>query len=93
MSDIQVFQDDNASYCFIVGTSDEKEAEAALREQENVWFGEDESEWRDFEKRMDFADFGRMTFYIRGERIAFNREELPGRGRVAIREGFLAPLD
>jgi len=95
MKNIQVFEDDNAMFCYIVGTTDEKEAEAALRAQENIWFGDDESKWDGgIEKRIPWSDFGHATFYIRGENITIEKEELPPkRGRIAVREGFIASLD
>ena len=38
-NEIHVFQDENADYCVIVGTADRAQAEAALRKQEDEWFG------------------------------------------------------
>jgi len=95
MKNINVFQDDDANYCYIVGTSDPKEAEEALRKQENIWYGDDERKWDASigEKRMSFDDFSATDFYIRGERISTEKEELQGRGRIAKREGFIAPLN
>lgn len=95
MKNINVFEDDNANFCYIVGTKDPKEAEAALREQENLWFGDDESKWDgEIEKRMDFNEFYPVTFYIRGQYIVTVKEEIPiSKGRIAEREGFLASLD
>lgn len=92
---ILVFQDDNANYCFIVGTSDEKEAEAALRAQENVWYGDDESKWDGtIEKRMSFSEFSPTKIYSRGEFVSHDREALPkGRGRISVRDGFIAPIN
>ena len=92
---IYVFQDDNANYCFIVGTADAGEAESALRLQERVWYGEDESKWNGTtEKRMPFDIFYPTKIYSRGEFVSPVRAELPkGRGRIAERDGFMAPLD
>jgi hypothetical protein len=95
MKKITVFQDENASYCFIIGTHDPEAAEAALRKQEEFWYGSDESKWDGrIEKRMPFDAFYSMSFAIRGEQIGWHGHDLPpGKGRVAIREGFMAPLD
>lgn len=94
---ITVFQDENAIACYILGTDNWEEAEKALREQENVWYGDDESKWDGtLEKRIPADNFSPRTFYIRGEHIAENPEDLPrGKsvGNYAKREGFIAYLD
>lgn len=92
---ITVFQEENAIACYILGTTDPIEAEKALREQENIWYGDDESKWDGtIEKRMNFDDFSPRTFYIRGEHIAENAEDLPKKkGNYGKKEGFIAFLD
>ncbi len=42
--EIIVFMDDDANYCVIVGTEDRDEAEKALRETENEWYGDNHEE-------------------------------------------------
>jgi hypothetical protein len=63
--DIHVFQDEDANYCIITGTSDRKEAEAALRRQEEEWFGPLEKRNFDdaMEKPFDFDKFSPATIY------------------------------
>jgi hypothetical protein len=92
---ILVLEDDDATRCFIVGTDDPSEAEAALRAQEAVWFGEDDTKWdaSKMELHLPFSDFSPVTFTIRGEYITSDGELPKGRGRIAIRPGFLAYLD
>jgi hypothetical protein len=93
---ILVYEDENATHCFIVGTGDPVAAEKALRAEENVWFGEDESKWAgEIEKRLPFDNFFPTTFLIRGECMTWEDgpEMQPGRGRIAKRPGFIAPLD
>lgn len=87
--------DDNALFCFIIGTADPVEAEKALRAQEDIWYGTDEGKWSDLEKRLSFSDFGACTFRIRGEFMSWeNGPELPPKkGRVTTREGFVTALD
>lgn len=94
-TNIQVFQDENASHCFIIGTDDVVEAEEALREAEEGWYGPIEKrDMSTYERPMDFAAFDRQTFYLSGENIFLSKEAAKGtKGRLAIREGFLAPLD
>lgn len=91
---ITVFQDDNAMYCFIVGTADPVIAEKALREQENVWYGAESERTSELEKPIAFTKFDPTKLYIRGEAIHWDKEALPvGKGRIAVRDGFVAPLD
>lgn len=90
-----VFQDENATYTFIVGTDDPKEAEVALRKQEEEWFGPLEGRAMDsMEAPLDFDEFYPVTFYVRGDYMHWDKEALPkGKGRIAERKGFMAPLD
>ena len=41
---ILVFQDENAQFCVVVGTNDLIEAETAVRNQEDEWYGKDHEE-------------------------------------------------
>lgn len=92
--DIYVFQDDNANYCFIVGTDDPIIAEKALREQEDQWYGPENERISDLEKPLDFSKFDPTKLYIRGEIIHWDKNLFSGmRGRIAERDGFAAPLD
>lgn len=92
--DILVFQDENANYCFIVGTSDPEKAEKALRRTEKSWFGpvEERDLNSEIEKPLDFSKFEPTTLYIRGDKITWDKNELQGQGRIAVREGFIASL-
>jgi len=50
--------DEDANYCVIVGTNDRKEAEKALRENEEMWYGKDYEE-----KPIPMDDFGLADIY------------------------------
>lgn len=94
MKHIHVFQDENATYCFIIGTSNAQDAENALREAENEWYGDDESKWEGLERRMKFSEFQPTKLYQRGEHIHWNKEELPTkRGRISVTDGFVAAIN
>lgn len=94
MKTITVFQDDNANYTFIMGTSDPFKAEKELRKQENTWYGVEKERTSEFEKPLDFNTFYPVTLYSRGEFVHWDKEALPkGRGKIAERDGFMAPID
>lgn len=94
MKKIHVFQDDNASYTFIVGTDDPIKAEAALRAQEDVWYGPLAERTSDIEKPIDFVLFSPATIYSRGEFVHFDKGGLPvGKGRISEQPGFICPIE
>jgi hypothetical protein len=92
--EINVFMDDDARYCAIVGTTNKVEAEKALREQEEEWYGKNHEE-----KPIPFIDFGAMTFRVgekNGETLYDwsdkNPSEVFDGGKFEKIDGFLAAL-
>lgn len=59
---IEVFMDEDANHCIIIGTNDIGEAEKALREQEKEWYGEKHEE-----EPIPIDDFGRADIF-KGEK-------------------------
>ncbi|MDZ4227861.1 MAG: hypothetical protein U1E54_01305 [Candidatus Levybacteria bacterium] len=91
---IIVFTDEDANYCVIVGTDDRGEAEKALREQEEEWYGKDHEE-----KPIPMEDFYSADIFY-GEKNGEDyyywghepKKHFDG-GKVEILEGFVANLD
>lgn len=86
--------DDDANYCVIVGTDDKGEAEKALREQEEEWYGKDHEE-----KPIPIEDFYSADILYgekNGEGFYYWGHEPFGKfddNKCEIMEGFVANLD
>lgn len=92
---IQVFEDEDATYCVIVGTSDLKEAEEALRKQEIEWYGENHEE-----EPIPIEDFGKADIYLGTKNGEENfhywgdePEKFFDKGKYETLEGFITYLD
>jgi len=90
---IEVFMDDDANYCVIIGTTDRTEAEKALRENEEMWYGKDHEE-----KPIPIDDFGLADIYYgkqkNGEDSYYwgDKPKEFFEGKYETEEGFVAPL-
>lgn len=89
-----VFQNESADYCVIVGTDDKGEAEKALREQEEEWYGKDHEE-----RPIPMDDFYSADI-LYGEKDGedyyyWGRHPKPhfDGGKVEILAGFVANLE
>jgi hypothetical protein len=100
MKNISVFQDENANYCVIVGTDDRVEAEAALRKQEDEWFGPlaQRDPDNELEKPMNMDDFVAGDIYhgtYKGEECHYWGDDPAAYfdgGKYTTEPGFIAPL-
>ena len=90
---IQVFMDDDANYCVIAGTNDRVEAEKALRETEEEWYGKDHEE-----KPLAIEEFYSVDIFygqVNGEPFYYwgDKSKMKFEGEVENLEGFVANLD
>ena len=92
---IEVFMDEDANYCVIVGTDNRGIAEKALRENEDMWYGKDHEE-----EPIPIEDFSLADIYYgkskQGEEESYYWGDNPKEffeGDYETEKGFVASLD